>query len=663
MKSVNPLKFQNKKSALAASAQELRFVLSESGTFLFASPAFTEIMEMDTPLIGVEAAEILHFVAPDDALGDRSFFKMHGINAPETAPLTSGNHTLICGAKGTRIDFQFDWVQGPDTKSYLVASAAVTGDLTPREADLRRLVTQVVQNNNATADNSDGSAFAASAALRAEELRQFLDMSDDLMCTIRADGDIIRFNQAFGHVLGYSSEDMIGKVFVDFVDAADRTAVRAALYSLCQAETMRGAPSADAVTPAIHIDCRMTRADGGIRWTNWTLRMGGPVLYCLGRDTTQSRKREAALTRREQQLSEAQALAHMGHWRWEVGDAEIEFSSELYNIFGVTRHEFIPTMDSINALIHRRDLGRLYQAFQRAIIQQNDYDMDFRAIRSDGQVRTIRCEGRCEMDAEGDVVALFGIMQDITPQKEHERALREAKESAEAAYASKSRFLANMSHELRTPLNAIIGFSDLIDKQLLGPLGNERYLDYIGAIRESGHHLLDLITDILDMSKIEAGKYELSLESVNLNQILRTVVQMMEARAQEGKLTLSCKLPDEDVIVVADRRALKQIFLNLMSNAVKFTEHGGRVDVALEDAGDHVTVEIRDTGIGIPAHKLADVTKPFEQVSNAFTRRHEGSGLGLAITKDLTSLHSGTMTIDSRLGMGTAVTITLPKKR
>jgi len=502
-------------------------------------------------------------------------------------------------------------------------------------------------NQSAPADGIGSS----STALRTEELRQFLEMTDDLMCSTHPDGGIIRFNPALCKALDYEPAEMIGREFIDFVEPADKAAVRAAFYGLLQLE---------GVDPAMEMECRLMTAAGEILQTHWMVRLAGPAFYCLGHDVTKSKAREIELIRREQQLSEAQALAHMGHWRWEVGGSTIEFSDELYNIFGVTREEFTPAMDSINMLIHRRDLGRLYQAFQRAIIQQNDYDMDFRAIRPDGRVRTIRCEGRCELDGEGEVIALYGIMQDITPQKEHEQALRAAKDAAEGAYASKSRFLANMSHELRTPLNAIIGFSDLIEKQLLGPLGNERYLDYIGAIRESGHHLLDLITDILDMSKIEAGKYELTLEDVNISQILRTVTQMMEARAQEGRLNLSCKLPDDDVIVRADRRALKQIFLNLLSNAVKFTQSGGAVEVTLACDSGTLAVEVRDTGIGIPAHKVADVTKPFEQVSNAFTRGHEGSGLGLAITKDLTELHQGTLSIDSRLGVGTNVTIRLP---
>jgi len=632
---------------------DMRFVLGADGCFVYASSGFAELMGIEAlALVTQPASNVLQLVPDDQADDDRAFLgadTAQPVNIADdfVSGIRSGNHTLICGAEGTRIDFQFDRVAGPDGKNYIVASAMSTNGVPQRDDDLHRLVQQVIAT---TEDHNE--TLGASAALRAGELRQFLEMSQDMMCTIHPDGGIIRFNPAFGHVLGYSQQDMIGKMFMDFVDIGDKPAVRTALYGACQS---------NAASPtSVNIECRMTTATGETRWTSWSVRLGGPVLYCLGHDSTEAVRDEQALRRREQQLSEAQALAHMGHWRWDIGMSDIEWSSELYNIFGVTPATFKPSMESISALIHRRDLGRLYQAFQRAIIQQNDYDMDFRVQRTDGTLHIVRCEGRCEMDSEGEVVALYGIMQDITSQREHERDLRDAKEAAEAAYASKSRFLANMSHELRTPLNAIIGFSDLMDKQILGPLGNERYLDYVKSIRESGMHLLDLITDILDMSKIEAGKYELTLQDVNVTQIIRTTVQMMDARAQEGGLTLNCSTPDDDVIIRADRRALKQIMLNLLSNAVKFTDTNGSVSTFLTREDNTAIIRVSDTGIGIPAHKIADVTKPFEQVSNAFTRGHDGSGLGLAITKDLTELHGGTLQIESRLGVGTTVTIRLP---
>ncbi|HEY8189667.1 MAG TPA: HAMP domain-containing sensor histidine kinase, partial [Micavibrio sp.] len=210
------------------------------------------------------------------------------------------------------------------------------------------------------------------------------------------------------------------------------------------------------------------------------------------------------------------------------------------------------------------------------------------------------------------------------------------------------------------PLNAIIGFSEMMQRQLLGPIGSERYLDYIGGIRESGEHLLDLISDILDMSKIEAGKYELDLEELNVAKIIRLAVHMMEGRATEAKVQIAIDIAGEDLHVVADRRALMQILLNLLSNAVKFTEPGGSVRIECIKRRDYASIKVHDTGIGIPANQLKDITRPFEQAASHYTRKHEGTGLGLAITKELIELHGGSLHIDSTVGIGTVVTVKVP---
>jgi two-component system cell cycle sensor histidine kinase PleC len=202
----------------------------------------------------------------------------------------------------------------------------------------------------------------------------------------------------------------------------------------------------------------------------------------------------------------------------------------------------------------------------------------------------------------------------------------------------------------------------MIQRQLLGPVGNARYLEYVGGIRESGEHLLDMINDILDMSKIEIGKYELYLEEINVGKIIRLAVHMIEGRAHEAQVHLITEDLPEDIQTVADRRALMQILLNLLSNAVKFTNAGGSVEIKCQCELGGVAIVVSDTGIGIPKDKIGVVTMPFEQLASELTRRHEGSGLGLAITKDLIELHGGTLEIESELGIGTSVTVLLPKK-
>jgi two-component system, cell cycle sensor histidine kinase PleC len=233
------------------------------------------------------------------------------------------------------------------------------------------------------------------------------------------------------------------------------------------------------------------------------------------------------------------------------------------------------------------------------------------------------------------------------------------KTRAEEANQAKSKFLANMSHELRTPLNAIIGFSEIMEQAMFGPLGAPKYVEYAHDIRDSGQYLLDVINDILDMSKIEAGGITLHPETVELDRIVADCLRVVVGRANDKGLTLNSQVAP-DITLKADRRALKQITLNLLSNAVKFTPDGGAVSVRGRLRGGMVTVAIADNGIGIPKDALHKLGRPFEQVESQLTKRHQGSGLGLAIAKSLTELHGGSMRIHSVLGTGTTVVIRLP---
>jgi two-component system cell cycle sensor histidine kinase PleC len=239
----------------------------------------------------------------------------------------------------------------------------------------------------------------------------------------------------------------------------------------------------------------------------------------------------------------------------------------------------------------------------------------------------------------------------------------EEKTRAEEANQAKSKFLANMSHELRTPLNAIIGFSEIMESSMFGPLGSDKYREYCHDIHQSGQYLLDVINDILDMSKIEAGRIRLDAEPIELDSFLNDAMRVVSGRANDKRLKLIARI-GAGIRLTADHRLLKQIILNLLSNAVKFTPEGGRVTIrARATVGGWVSVSIADTGIGIPEDALARLGRPFEQVESQLTKSHQGSGLGLAIAKSLTELHLGTMRIHSTLGRGTMVLLRLPVTR
>jgi two-component system, cell cycle sensor histidine kinase PleC len=235
------------------------------------------------------------------------------------------------------------------------------------------------------------------------------------------------------------------------------------------------------------------------------------------------------------------------------------------------------------------------------------------------------------------------------------------KTRAEEANQTKSKFLANMSHELRTPLNAIIGFSEIMENGMFGSLGSEKYREYCHDILTSGHYLLEVINDILDMSKIEAGRMKLDIEPLDLSKTLAESLRVVSGRANDKNLDLDAEI-DGPISIVADRRATKQIIVNLLSNAVKFTPDGGKVIVRSRMAANSIVLLIADTGIGIAPGSLRRLGRPFEQVESQLTKTYHGSGLGLAIARSLTNLHGGSMRLRSKLGAGTVVRICLPRE-
>ena len=263
-------------------------------------------------------------------------------------------------------------------------------------------------------------------------------------------------------------------------------------------------------------------------------------------------------------------------------------------------------------------------------------------------------------------LAVDSLEQSQAQLAELARKYEAEKVRAEGANTAKSEFLANMSHELRTPLNAINGFSEIMVGEMFGPLGDRRYKEYAGDILSSGQHLLALINDILDMSKIEAGKMNLSFEPLNLEDVVDDAVRLVRNRAESSGLALEVDLHDLPEFE-ADYRAIKQVLLNLLSNALKFTPHGGKVSVTAQVrrhiAGDRLRINVTDTGIGISPEDLSRLAKPFEQIESQHSKTQQGTGLGLALTKSLVELHGGELTLASTPGEGTTVSVTIPLRQ
>jgi len=290
--------------------------------------------------------------------------------------------------------------------------------------------------------------------------------------------------------------------------------------------------------------------------------------------------------------------------------------------------------------------------------------VEFR-LRRDGrgdEIDFVWVEMRCrpldhgELSADGEVVA---VMRDVTERKMQEQALEEARAAAEHADASKSRFLATMSHELRTPLNAVIGFSEMIMQEELLMLDARRRKEYAQLINDSGQHLLSVVNGILDMSKMESGTFELTPEPFAPRAALVNCCNLLALKARENGIDLVTRAPEDLPEITGDPRAFKQVVLNLVSNAIKFTERGGTVTASAAVEGARLVLRVTDTGVGISAEDLKRIGDPFFQAGKTY-QRHEGTGLGLSIVKSLVALHGGDMNVQSRVGEGTTVAVALP---
>ena len=307
------------------------------------------------------------------------------------------------------------------------------------------------------------------------------------------------------------------------------------------------------------------------------------------------------------------------------------------------------------AAVHAPDRPRLLAAIDRALQGYDAATIFAPRLALDRRVQLIL---RRLDDPLHDAPRLIGQAFDGTSQYARELALESARAEADAREAGKSRFLANMSHELRTPLNAVLGFSDIMRQRLFGPMP-DRYAAYVDNIHEAGGHLLELINDVLDVSKIEAERYVLTLERFDARELVSAAIALVRVTAEDKGVVLTAMLPDEAVDVSADKRAVRQIALNLMSNAVKFTPPGGTVTVTVEAVGPYLEIVVADTGVGIAPEDVRRLGRPFEQ-AGAIEQRRQGTGLGLSLVRAFAELHGGRMSIDSTLGEGTAVTVRLP---
>lgn len=387
-------------------------------------------------------------------------------------------------------------------------------------------------------------------------------------------------------------------------------------------------------------------------------------LHGTAQDITERRHGENAMRESEARLVEAQEIAHVASWTWEFDTGTLRWSAEFFRIFGLEEDAAPPDFDAFRRLIHEQDRDQVDQAWQHSLKTNSRLELDFRIVRPDGEIRFIHSRTHPFKMTERDPVRWSGVMLDVTDRFNAEQELLQAKERAEFADRQKTEFLANMSHELRTPLNAIIGFSEVMDGEFYGPVGDERYGEYIRDILTSGQHLLSLINDILDLSRIEAGRKKIEETEIDLSESIQHCARMLNANIREAGLKFFAEFNDDLPLLWGDARAVSQIVLNLLSNAIKFSKPRGEIfaSACLEPDGG-LTISLRDTGIGIKAEDIPRVLSRFGQVESSYNRKIEGTGLGLQLVDSLAKLHGGKIDLISEFGVGTTAIVRFPETR
>lgn len=371
----------------------------------------------------------------------------------------------------------------------------------------------------------------------------------------------------------------------------------------------------------------------------------------------------------EQRLSESEAklrdvLDVSTDWFWESDAAHrITYISENFSqVFSRDPSAYIGKKRS--DLATGDDLPRVLEYEEMLDRRQPFFDFTYSLTAADGRIRHVSISGKPVFDEKGEFVGYRGSGSEISERIQARIKLEQALLRAEDANRAKAAFLSQMSHELRTPLNAVIGFADLIRLELRGPIGNKAYKEDAEGIHESGHHLLGLINDLLDLSKLEAGKFTLSDELCDLGEIAEAAVRMVRPRAETAGIDLLLLRGDGDLEGIMDERAIRQVALNLLTNAIKFTDRGGRVRLTVERGSDDgLNLTVSDAGVGIPHAEQSRIFAPFERAGHARNSLIEGTGLGLSICKALVEAHGGGISLESEPGKGTTVIVHLPDRK
>lgn len=482
-----------------------------------------------------------------------------------------------------------------------------------------------------------------------------LDSLDIPYLTITCDGRIGRIGGALSKLFGVPPQALMGKPLEELFLLDD---------AISMGEAVRIA-SKSGGGPGPLLRGRMVtakRPQGGTFPADVTIGIqaegDGNHFVCTVTDLSPVFEARKALNLNQERFALALAGTNEGIWDWDVEGHRLFVSERVRELFG--QEGLLDEIEDWYKRIHPGDLPRYKAALTAHFKGETPFlNIDYRLSGED--VRWVRHRGLGLRNDKGRVYRMAGSVGDITETKLHEVKIREALAQAEAANKAKSDFLAAMSHELRTPLNAIIGFSEMIHGQLLGPVGTPKYGEYAGDIMASARHLLDIINDILEMARMEAGHTDFMPEPVDMSTVIDSSLRLLHQRISHSGLTTLNKYPPSLPKILGDERRLKQVIINLVGNAIKFTPKGGSIVIEAKPVLDgRLMVRVVDSGIGIAERDIPRALTPFTQVDSVVARRYQGSGLGLPLAKAFVELHGGNLELSSVLGRGTTVTLHFP---
>ncbi len=478
------------------------------------------------------------------------------------------------------------------------------------------------------------------------------------MVLVTPEGDCIRANQVLADMLGYQVAEFTGLSFRHFTHPDD-------VDGTLQVYDRLARRSID----SHYQEKRYRHRDGHYCWAQVSRSVvrdrGGEPIYIVVQvvDISERKAQESALAELNLYLRMAVDASGIGIWSYDPIRQVGNVDDRVYQIWGINKASFEGGIDAWLRRVHPEDRAEVAAVYAKALRGEAPPQWQHRVLLPSGEVRHLRVDYTVRRDAGGNVTTVIGTTSDITAAIQNAESLRQAKEAAETANRAKTMFLANMSHELRTPLNAIIGFSELLKSGVVSATEQERVRSYANDIHGSGLHLLNIINDLLDLTRIEAGKFSIEEGEVQLGDEINDAVSLMRHQIDDAKLTLNFDIQPNLPLLRADQRGLRQILLNLLSNAVKFTPAGGRIECGAGLGPDGLSFWVADSGIGIAARDIPKLMQPFAQIDNVYRRQHQGAGLGLAIVRALARLHDGEVAISSAPSQGTRVSVVFPASR